>query len=103
MATTFSKCGRDAGIESMTNRHFQRRTAPAHGHARPIGPKQGGSAMMIHSAKANSAKAGANATGLRVAGAIVGTLVLLLALLAIVRPEMMSMAMLHKLMSAVGL
>ena len=50
-----------------------------------------------------SATAGANAVGLRVAGAVAGALVLLLAVLAIVRPEMMSMAMLHKLMSAVGL
>ena len=49
------------------------------------------------------AKAGANTVALRVAGAVAGTLVLLLALLAVVRPEMMSMAMVHKLMSAVGL
>ena len=49
------------------------------------------------------ARAGLNAVGLRVAGVIAGALVLLLALLAIVRPEMMSMAMMHKLMSAVGL
>ena len=46
------------------------------------------------------AKASANTVGLRVAGA--GTLVLLLALLAIVRPEMMGMAMVHRLVSAVG-
>jgi len=59
--------------------------------------------MMIHSAKPNSAEAGANLAGLRVAGVAAGTLVLLLALLAIVRPEMMGMAMLHRLMSAAGL
>lgn len=41
--------------------------------------------------------------GLRVAAAVAGTLVLMLALLAIVRPEMMGMAMLHRLMSASGL
>lgn len=51
----------------------------------------------------HSATVGANAVGLRVAGAVAGSLVLLLALLAIARPEMMGMAMLHKLMSAVGL
>ena len=51
----------------------------------------------------HSARAGANAVGFRVAGAVAGTLVLLLALLAIARPEMMGMAMLHKLTSAVGL
>lgn len=48
------------------------------------------------------AKASANTVGLRVAGAAAGTLVLLLALLAIVRPEMMGMAMVHRLVSAVG-
>jgi len=41
--------------------------------------------------------------GLRVTGAVFGALILLLTLLAIVRPEMMGMAMLHKLMSAAGL
>lgn len=39
--------------------------------------------------------------GLRVAGAVAGTLALLLGLLALVRPDMMSMAVLHHLMSAV--
>ncbi len=51
--------------------------------------------MMIHSAKAS-----ANVVGLRVAGAVAGTLAVLLALLAVVRPEMMGM--LHRLMSAAG-
>ena len=41
--------------------------------------------------------------GLRIAAAVAGTLVLLLALLAIMRPEMMGIAMLHRLMSAAGL
>ncbi len=54
--------------------------------------------MLIHPAKAS-----ANAVGLRIAGIVAGTLALLLALLAIVRPEMMGMAMVHRLMSAVGL
>ena len=49
------------------------------------------------------AKASANMVGVRVAGVVAGTLILLLALLAIVRPEMMSMAVLHNLMSAMGL
>ena len=50
-----------------------------------------------------NAKAFYGQPGLRVAAAVAGTLVLLLALLAIVRPEMMDMAMLHRLMSAAGL
>ncbi len=54
--------------------------------------------MLTHTAKAN-----ASTVGVRIAGAVAGTLVLLLVLLALVRPEMMSMAMLHKLMSAVDL
>jgi hypothetical protein len=41
--------------------------------------------------------------GIRVASAVAGTLLLLLILLAIVRPEMMGMAMLHKLISAAWL
>ena len=49
--------------------------------------------MLTHPAKAS-----ANTVGVRVAGVVAGTPVLLLALLAIVRPEMM-----HKLMSAAGL
>ena len=49
------------------------------------------------------AKAFHGQPGLRVAAAVAGTLVLLLALLAIVRPEMMGMAMLRRLMSAAGL
>ena len=49
------------------------------------------------------AKTGANTVAFRVAGAVAGTLVLLLALLAIVRPEMMGMAAVHRLMSAMGL
>ena len=48
------------------------------------------------------AKANANMVGVRVAGAVAGVLVLLLTLLAIVRPEMMGMAGMHKLMSAMG-
>jgi hypothetical protein len=40
---------------------------------------------------------------LRIAGAVAGALVLMLVLLAIVRPDMMSMAMVHTVMSAVGL
>ncbi len=51
----------------------------------------------------NPAKASATNVGFRVAGVVAGTLVLLLAVLAIVRPEMMSMAAVHKLMSAIGL
>lgn len=43
----------------------------------------------------------ANLVGLRVAGAVAGTLGVLLALLALVRPEM-GMAMLHKAMAMVG-
>jgi len=62
------------------------------------GLNTGGSTMLTHPAKAS-----ANAAGIRVAGVVAGTLVLLLALLAIVRPEMMGMAMMHKLMVAVGL
>lgn len=50
-----------------------------------------------------NAKALYGQPGLRVAVAVAGALVLLLALLAIVRPEMMGMAMLHRLMSAAGL
>lgn len=38
--------------------------------------------------------------GLRVAGAVAATLALLLGVLAIVRPEMMGMATLHQLLSA---
>lgn len=53
--------------------------------------------MLTHPAKAS-----ASAAGIRVAGVAAGTLVLLLILLAIVRPETMGMAMLHNLMSAVG-
>ena len=49
------------------------------------------------------AKANPNTVGVRVAGVVAGTLVLLLALLAIVRPEMMGMAAIHRLMSAMGL
>jgi len=54
--------------------------------------------MLIHPARAS-----ANAVGMRIAGVIAVALALLLALLAIVRPEMMGMAMVHRLMSAVGL
>ena len=54
--------------------------------------------MLIRSAKAN-----ANTAGVRVAGAVAGTLILLLVLLALVRPEMMGMATVHKLMAATGL
>ena len=54
--------------------------------------------MLIHSAKANT-----NTVGIRIVSVIAGTLILLLALLAIVRPEMMGMATVHRLMSAVGL
>ena len=50
-----------------------------------------------------NAKAFYGQPGLRVAAAVAGTLVLLLTLLAIVRPEMMDMTMLHRLMSAAGL
>jgi len=49
------------------------------------------------------AKASANLVGVRIVGVVAGTLILLLALLAIVRPKMMSMAALHSLMSAMGL
>ena len=49
------------------------------------------------------AKSSPGLVGIHVAGVIAGTLVLLLALLAIVRPEMMGMAALHELMSAMGL
>jgi putative effector of murein hydrolase LrgA (UPF0299 family) len=49
------------------------------------------------------ANARANMVGLRVAGVVAGALILLLALLAIVRPEMMSMAAVHRLMSAMSL
>ena len=49
------------------------------------------------------AKASANMVGILVAGVIAGTLVLLLALLAIVRPEMMGMVAMHRLMAAMGL
>ncbi len=45
--------------------------------------------------------AGANLVGLRIGGAIAGTLALLLVLLALIRPEM-GMAMLHTVMSAAG-
>ena len=48
-------------------------------------------------------KASANTVGIRIAVAVGGTLILLLALLAIVRPEMMGMAMVHRLMSVMGL
>ncbi len=51
----------------------------------------------------NPARSSANSVGIRVAGVVAGTLILLLVLLAIVRPEMMGMATLHKLMSAMGL
>lgn len=51
----------------------------------------------------HSAKTSANSAGVRVAGAVVGTLALLLALLAIVRPETMGMAAMRDLMSAAGL
>ncbi len=54
--------------------------------------------MLLRPAKAN-----ANAVGIRIVAVVGGTLVLLLVLLALVRPEMMSMATLHKLMSAAGL
>ena len=54
--------------------------------------------MLIHPAKAN-----ANTVGVRIIGVVGGTLLLLLVLLALVRPEMMSMATLHMLMSAAGL
>ena len=54
--------------------------------------------MLLHPAKAN-----ANAVGIRIIGVIGGTLFLLIAILALVRPEMMSMATLHMLMSAAGL
>ena len=54
--------------------------------------------MLIHSAKAN-----ANTVRIRIMGAVDGTLLLLLSLLALVRPEMMGMATLHMLMSAAGL
>jgi hypothetical protein len=47
------------------------------------------------------AKPSANLVGLRIGGAIAGTLVLLLALIALIRPEM-GMAMLHSVMSAAG-
>ncbi len=53
--------------------------------------------MLTHPAKAS-----ANAAGIRVAGVVAGTLVLLLALLAFVRPEMMGITTMHKLMAAVG-
>ena len=49
------------------------------------------------------ARANANTVGIRVACAVAGTLLLLLFLLALVRPEMMGMAAVHKLMSAMGL
>jgi len=51
----------------------------------------------------NPARSSANSVGIRVAGVVAGTLILLLVLLAIVRPEMMGMQMVHRLMSAVGL
>ena len=54
--------------------------------------------MPIYPAKSNPGM-----VGIRIAGVIAGTLVLLLALLAIVRPEMMGTEALHKLMSAMGL
>ncbi len=85
-------------IKSITNRHFPRDVLPLHLPNWPVGLNEGDSTMSMH-----PARAGANAVGLRVAGVVAGTLVLLLALLAIARPEMMDMAMLHKLMSAVGL
>lgn len=47
------------------------------------------------------AKASASLTGLRVGGVIAGTLLLLLAVAALIRPEM-GMAMLHSVMSAAG-
>ena len=53
--------------------------------------------MLTHPAKAS-----ANAAGIRGAGGVAGTLVLLLALLAFVRPEMMGITTMHKLMAAVG-
>ena len=49
------------------------------------------------------AKSSPGVVGIRVAGVVAGTLVLLLVLLAIVRPEMMSMATLYEMMSAMGL
>jgi hypothetical protein len=54
--------------------------------------------MLIHPAMAN-----ANTVGIRIIGAVGGTLLLLLGLLALVRPEMTSMTTLHMLMSAAGL
>ncbi len=54
--------------------------------------------MLVHPAKSSP-----GTVGIRVAGVVAGTLVLLLVLLAIVRPEMVSMAALHGLMSAMGL
>jgi len=53
--------------------------------------------MSMHPARASMTN-----VGFRVTGVVAGTLVLLLAVLAIVRPEMMSMAAMHKLMSAIG-
>lgn len=54
--------------------------------------------MTIHPA------VGANhLVGLRIASTVTGTLLLLLILLATLRPEMMSMAALHTLMTAAGL
>jgi hypothetical protein len=47
------------------------------------------------------AKASANLVGLRVGGAVAGTLLLLLALVALIRPGM-GMAMLHAVMFAAG-
>lgn len=55
--------------------------------------------MLTHPAKAS-----ATIVGLQLAGPVAGTLVLLLALLATMRPEMMmSMTAIPRLMSAVGL
>ncbi len=54
--------------------------------------------MPMHPAKASMTN-----VGFRVVGVVAGTLALLLAVLAIVRPEVMSMAAVHKLMSAIGL
>ena len=53
--------------------------------------------MLIYPAKAN-----ATTVSVRIMGAVGGTFLLLLALLALVRPGMMSMATLHMLMSATG-
>ncbi len=54
--------------------------------------------MLTHPAKAS-----ANTVDTRVAGVAAGTLILLLALFSIVRPEMMDITMVHTLISALGL